>query len=85
VPGCSISAIHFPHDAATALVGPQVVLDPAYCNTVLSQRILQLALLLEDVYALFGSCALGMAHSSADLERLGDACRAAARRIRPYL
>ncbi|MEI6448984.1 MAG: aminotransferase class III-fold pyridoxal phosphate-dependent enzyme [Actinomycetes bacterium] len=85
VPGCSISAIHFPHDAATALVGPQVVLDPVYCNTLLSQRILQLALLLEDVYTLFGSCALGMAHSSADLERLGDACRAAARRIRPYL
>jgi len=62
-----------------------VVLDPACCDTTLSQKALQLALLLEDMYTLFGSCALGVAHSDADLERLGDACRATARRIRPYL
>ncbi len=85
VPGCSISAIHFPHDEALALDAPHVVLDPACCDTTLSQKALQLSLLLEDVYTLFGSCALGVAHSNADLERLGDACRATARRFRPYL
>ena len=85
VPGCSISAIHFPHDEALALDGPHVVLDPACCDTTLSQKALQLSLLLEDVYTLFGSCALGLAHSNADLERLGEACQATARRFRPYL
>ena len=44
-----------------------------------------LALLLEDVYTLYGSCAVSVAHSSADIERLGEACQAAARRIKPYL
>jgi glutamate-1-semialdehyde 2,1-aminomutase len=85
VPGCSISAIHFPYDEALALDAPHVVLDPACCDTTLSQKALQLSLLLEDVYTLFGSCALGLAHSDADLQRLGDACQATARRFRPYL
>jgi hypothetical protein len=85
VPGCSLLAVHFPYDDAIALDSPHVVLDPAWCDTALSQRILQLALLLEGVYTLLGSCAVGIAHSNADMELLGDACRAAARRIRPHL
>ena len=85
VPGCSLLAVHFPYDDAIALDSPHVVLDPAWCDTALSQRILQLALLLEGVYTLLGSCAVGIAHSNAAMELLGDACRAAARRIRPHL
>ena len=85
VPGCSLTAVHFPYDEGLALDSPHVLKDPKLCDTVLSQKVLQLALLLDDVYTLSGSCAVGAAHTNADIERLGDACRAAARRIKPYL
>ena len=85
VPGCSLTAVHFPHDDETPLDWPHVLRDPAFCDTVLSQKALQIALLLEDTYTLFGSFAASVAHSEADVERLGEACRAAARRIKRYL
>jgi glutamate-1-semialdehyde 2,1-aminomutase len=85
VPGSSLMAVHFPYDEAIALDRPDVLQDPSRCDTVLSQRVLQLALLLEDVYTLQGCCAAGLAHRSADIERLGEACRTAARRLKPYL
>ena len=85
VPGCSLTAVHFPYDEGLALDSPHVLKDPKLCDTVLSQKVLQLALLLDDVYTLSGSCAVGAAHTNADIERLGDACRAAARHIKPYL
>jgi glutamate-1-semialdehyde 2,1-aminomutase len=85
VPGCSLTAVHFPYDEETALDSPHVLRDPTLCDTVLSQKVLQLALLCEDVYTLYGGCAASVAHSEADIGRLGDACRAAARRIKPYL
>jgi glutamate-1-semialdehyde 2,1-aminomutase len=85
VSGCSLTAVHFPYDEAIAMHSPHVLKDPAFCDTVLSQKVLQLALLLEDVYTLHGGCAASVAHSDADMERLGEACRAVARRIKPYL
>jgi glutamate-1-semialdehyde 2,1-aminomutase len=81
VSGCSLAAVHFPYDQGMALDSPHVVRDPAFCDTVLSQKVFQLALLLEDVHTLYGSCAASVAHSDADMERLGEACRAAARRM----
>jgi len=85
VTGCSMTSVHFPYDERTALDSPHVVRDPAFCDTALNQKVFQLALLLEDVYTLYGSCAASVAHSDADIERLGEACQAAARRIKPYL
>jgi glutamate-1-semialdehyde 2,1-aminomutase len=85
VSGCSMTAVHFPYDEEMALDSPHVLRDPAFCDTALNQKVFQLALLLEDVYTLYGSCAVSVAHSSADMERLGEACQAAARRITPYL
>ena len=85
IPGSSLTAIHFPYDADTVPDRPHVTSDPALCDVVLKEQFLQLALLLEDVYTMYGSCALSMAHTEADVDRLGDACGAAARRIRPYL
>jgi glutamate-1-semialdehyde 2,1-aminomutase len=84
MPGSSLAAIHFPHDADAVIDRPHVGFDPAFCDIALKEGVLQLALLLEDVYTLFGSFALSTAHSEADIERLGAACRAAARRIRPF-
>jgi glutamate-1-semialdehyde 2,1-aminomutase len=85
VPGSSMTAVHFPYDRDTVLDGPHVTRDPALCDTVLSERVLQLALLLEDVYTLHGSLAASAAHSEADIAQLGEACRAAGQRIKRSL
>jgi glutamate-1-semialdehyde 2,1-aminomutase len=82
VTGSSLAAVHFPHDPDLVIDGPHLARDPALCDIVLKDAVLQLALLLEDVYTLYGSCALSTAHTDADVERLGAACRAAARKIR---
>lgn len=80
--GSSLAAIHFPHDPETAIDKPHVTRDPALFDAALKEHVLQLVLLAEDVYTLMGSFALSTEHSEADIECLGTACRAAARRIR---
>jgi glutamate-1-semialdehyde 2,1-aminomutase len=83
--GSSLTGLHFPHDPSAPLDRPHVLHDPDLSDVELSHKILHLALLLEDVYVLYGCCAASTAHTEADMERLGQACAAAARRIRPYL
>ena len=82
MPGSSLTAVHFPHQPGTLIDRPHLSRDPAVCDVVLKEQVLQLALLLEDVYTLYGGCALSTAHTEADVARTGAACRAAARRIR---
>ena len=83
--GGSLTGIHVPHDERAGRDRPHELHDPELSDVELSHKILHLALLLEDVYVLYGCCAASTAHSEADMERLGAACGAAARRIRPYL
>jgi glutamate-1-semialdehyde 2,1-aminomutase len=64
---------------------PEEVYDPAVCDVVLSDVVLQLALLLEDVYTVHGLGATTLAHSDDDIAFLAAACRRAARRIKPHL
>lgn len=59
--------------------------DPARCDVTLRDQALQLALLLEDVHVVHGGGAVSAAHTMADIARLGEACRRAAQRIKPYL
>ncbi len=82
------SAFALPHFLArddVALLRPEDVLDPGRCDVRLRDQALHLALLLEDVHAVHGGGAVSTAHTPADLARLDEACRRAARRIKPYL
>jgi glutamate-1-semialdehyde 2,1-aminomutase len=85
LPGSSLAAIHFPLEEHAVIDQPHVTRDPAFFDVALRDGALQLALLLEDVYTLVGSCALSTAHNEADIERVGEACRAAGRRIKTHL
>ena len=85
LPGSSLASLVFPNAADIALDSPDVVQDPANCDMVLSEVALQLALLLENVYVFHGLGSLSAAHTAADIARLGDACRAIARRFKAYL
>ncbi len=83
--GSSMSAVHFPYDPSTPCDSPEQTRNPAVCDVELSDTVLQLALLVEDVFVMHGLGAVSTAHTEADVERLGDACRRAAARIAPYL
>ena len=82
LPGSSVATLHFPYQDDVQLDKPDVVFDPSVCDVVLSQTVLGLALLLEDVCIIKGHGAASAAHTEADMDLLGDACRRVARRVR---
>ena len=77
----SIAAVHFPYDPATPCDTPDQTRNPDVCDVELADTVLQLALLLEDVFVMHGLGAVSMAHTEDDITRLGDACARAAKRI----
>jgi len=85
LPGSSLFMCHFPYNEDTQLNRPEDVFDPSVCDVTLAKKVSQLALLLEDVYAIHGHGAVATAHTEADIEFLGKACRKVARRFKPYL
>jgi glutamate-1-semialdehyde 2,1-aminomutase len=85
LPGSSVTGIHFPYDPDTVVDRPHVAHDPSLCDTALNEELLQLALLLEDVYQNYSCPTLSTAHTEADVDRLAEACGAAARRIKRHL
>ncbi len=85
LPGSSMGMCHFPYQEGRELACPDDVNDPAICDVVLRDKVLQLALLLEDVHVLHGLGALSTAHTNSDIASLGEACHRVAQRIKPYL
>lgn len=85
LPGSSLVKLHFPYREDTPLESPDEVHNPDICDDVLAEKALRLALLLEDVHTVHGGGALSTAHTEEDIAFLGEACRRAARRIKPYL
>ena len=85
LPGSSMAAVHFPYDEGTSCRSPEQTRNPEVCDVELSDTVLQLALLLEDVFVMHGLGSVSAAHTEEDIARLGDACRKAARRIAPSL
>jgi glutamate-1-semialdehyde 2,1-aminomutase len=83
--GSSLAAVHFPYAQGTACDSPEQTRNPEVCDVELSDTVLQLALLLEDVFVMHGLGSICRAHTDEDVARLGDACRRAARRIAPFL
>jgi len=85
LPGSSMFMFHFPYDENTRLDRPEDVSDPAICDVTLTRDASQLALLLEDIHVIHGHGAVSTAHTEADIDRLGEACRRVARRFKAYL
>jgi glutamate-1-semialdehyde 2,1-aminomutase len=85
LPGSSTFMMHFPYRAEARLDHPEDWNDPSICDIALSHHVVDLALLLEDVFMLHSHGAASAAHTEADIDLLGEACRRVARRIKPYL
>jgi len=85
LPGNSLHMLLFPREKDSQLTTPEEIYNPAVCDTILSNKVLQLALLLEDVFTVHGLCSTTTAHTDKDIQFLGRACRRAAQRIKPYL
>jgi len=85
LPGSSMFMLHFPYDPNAQLKTPEAWFNPSVCDVVLTRQVLDLALLLEDVFMLHSHGGLSTAHTESDIEFLGKACRRVARRIKPYL
>jgi glutamate-1-semialdehyde 2,1-aminomutase len=85
VPGGSLSTLNFPYEEGHQLDAPDDSRNPAVCDVTLSETVIQLALLLENVHVIHGLGSVSTAHTEADVEFLGEACRRVARRIKPYL
>jgi glutamate-1-semialdehyde 2,1-aminomutase len=85
LPANSLHMLRVPRQDGHRLNTPEEVYDPAVCDVVLSDVVLQLALLLEGVFTVHGLGATTAAHTPRDIAVLAAACRRAARRIKPHL
>ncbi len=85
LPGSSMFMLHFPFEDDASPCRPEAWFDPAVCDITLSHKVLDLALLLEDVFMLHSHGAVSTEHTEEDLEILDQACRSVARRIKPFL
>ncbi len=85
LPGSSMFYLHFPFEEDAQLNGPADWFDPSVCDIALGHEVLDLALLLNDVFVLRGHGSVSTAHTESDIDLIADACRRAARRIKPYL
>jgi glutamate-1-semialdehyde 2,1-aminomutase len=83
--GSSMAILRFPYEDDARLDRPEDVLNPAVCDVTLGEKALQLALLLEDVHVVPGHGAVSTAHTEADIDFLGKACRRVARRFKAHL
>jgi glutamate-1-semialdehyde 2,1-aminomutase len=81
----SISMLHFPYREDCSIEGPEEIHNPDICDQVLREKIMRLALLLENVHVVHGLGSVTTAHTEADIELLGEACRRVARTIKEYL
>ncbi|MFC1639797.1 aspartate aminotransferase family protein [Gemmatimonadota bacterium] len=87
LPGHMLHPLLFPYEDGADLTTPDEVLNPAVCDTTLGLRVVQMALLVEDVYTA-PSLPIGShtaAHTFADVAFLAEKCRTVAYRIKPYL
>lgn len=83
--GSSLGMLHFPCDEGLELTSPDDVYDPQKCDVALRDKVIQTALLLQNVHVVHGLGAVSTAHTEAEVEFLREACRRVARRIKPHL
>jgi glutamate-1-semialdehyde 2,1-aminomutase len=85
LPGSSMVFLHFPYEEDATLDTPEGVFSPSTCDVTLSRKVVELALLLENVYLQAAHGAVTTTHTEEDLTILAEACHGVARRIKAHL
>jgi glutamate-1-semialdehyde 2,1-aminomutase len=85
VKGSSLSMVAFPYEEGRELRTPADVRDPAACDVALGEEILQLALLVQDVFTMHGLGSVSTAHTEEDLDFLRQAYGQVARLFKKHL
>jgi len=79
--GSSLLTLNFPYDESTTFSSPEVLFDPANCDVDLREKVIGLAMLVEDIHLLMAHGGVSTAHTDDDIAFVGDACRKVAERI----
>jgi glutamate-1-semialdehyde 2,1-aminomutase len=82
--GSSMITLHFPRAESIRLDTPEAVFDPDRCDVALRQKVLGLALLVEDVHLVLAHGSAASTHTDEDVAFLAEACRRAAERVARY-
>ena len=82
IPHCSVNMLCFPYQEGSPLTTPDEVLSPLVCDTLMTQKVLKLAMLLEDVHIVHGLGGISAAHTEEDIRRLCGAFEGAIARIK---
>jgi glutamate-1-semialdehyde 2,1-aminomutase len=82
LPSSSLIRVHFPYRPDTGMARPDEVMNPDLYDVALSEKVLRLALLIEDVNVMYGFGSLSTAHSEADLIVVINAIHEAIARIK---
>jgi glutamate-1-semialdehyde 2,1-aminomutase len=82
IPHCSINMLCFPYQEDSPLTTPDEVLSPLICDTIMTEKVIKLAMLLEDVHIVHGLGGISAAHTEADIHRLCAAFERAIERIK---
>jgi glutamate-1-semialdehyde 2,1-aminomutase len=85
LPGSSMFMLHFPYQDDARLDRPEDWSDPSVCDVALSHKVLDLVLLLENVFTLHSHGAVSTVHTETDIDLLAQACQRAAQRIKAHL
>jgi glutamate-1-semialdehyde 2,1-aminomutase len=80
-PPSSLIRVHFPLTDGKAIDRPEDAMDPAVCDVALSDKILRIAMLLENVNVMYGLGSLSSAHTEDDLTFLRSAFASVAARL----
>jgi glutamate-1-semialdehyde 2,1-aminomutase len=83
LPHNSLHMLVFPLKPDLQLDTPEEACNPLLCDLELSDVVLPLAMLLENIFIIHGLGSTSAAHSLADLDYLGEAISRIARRIKP--
>jgi glutamate-1-semialdehyde 2,1-aminomutase len=81
-PPSSLIRVHFPLSDRKTIDRPEDALDPAICDVALSEKILRVAMLLENVNVMFGLGSLSSEHTEEDLGLVRSAFERVAARLR---
>jgi glutamate-1-semialdehyde 2,1-aminomutase len=81
----SLHMLLFPRGGGCGLDSPDEIKDPDKFDLTLTEQVLQLAMLLEDVHVVHGLGANALAHTAEDVGRLCEAYRRAIGRLKGYL